>query len=667
MSHQRELFSMQSQSQSSSSSSSSSSGLWGAAANTQAQNDPMELANANAAPTLAEIEGGAVLDQGHTGPAVAWVQGALNRLGYPVAQSGTFGSMTIGLLRQFQQTNKVAATGQVGPTTLSRLQAAVEASVSIDELAQLAPGVDRATLVEYLPHLNAAMLQHGITSDARKAAFLAQLGHESDGFHTLEEYASGSAYEGRSDLGNVFAGDGRRFKGRGPIQITGRYNYKQYGEKLGVDLIANPELAATPELGFQIAGQYWADHGLNELADSGHFDTITSRINGGQNGRTDRRRRWGQAQDVLAQSAGKPKVSMPETLTQTPSPAPALASGQTLFASHNSTPGTTGPAATGDAQSTSSPQLTALCSLIGKDDATMARSAAARFAAERRAQLGMANDSLTRAAGEVWQAADDMVHAQAALQEGRARDAQEAAHKAANALRALRDEGLVDAAAVDPAVARAGRIWTQANALSQQNAETNGQAHSGYAVWTTGRPGGRGGVTSRELNRNGDWDQNNWLSHHSDRSSSWAANNIRNGKNQDLQAYDFTFERQNARGEGIAGSAQGLELISPWDAKVHDVNPHFYGSGGYGKFIALEDLETGLRFEVHHLDSVADVRRGETLDGGDVIGTQGASGSSRYDYATHVDIVGTPEAVEQFVRANQSGRFKSNKKRGGAV
>lgn len=623
-------------------------GLWGASATEQAQGDAGDPQQDNAAPTLAEVDAGAVIEEGQQGPAVGWVQGALTRLGYPVAQTGTFGGMTIDLLRQFQTTNRVQATGKVGPTTLAQLRAAVDASVSIDELMELAPGPDRTTLVEYLPHLNAAMLEHGITSDARKAAFLAQLGHESDGFNTLEEYASGAAYEGRTDLGNVFAGDGRRFKGRGPIQVTGRYNYKKYGEKLGVDLIADPEQAATPEVGFRIAGQYWADHGLNELADEGRFDTITQRINGGQNGRTDRRRRHGQAQAVLARGGDQPKVTVPEGLQgeQASGPAPA------------------GPAQA--PTDTGAAELIQICELVGRDDATGAKERAARFAAERRAALGMANDRLTLAAGRIWTAADRMVRAALALDGRDAKAAQDAAHESAETLRSLRDEGLVPAEAVEPAIARAGRIWTQADTLGQQSTETNGQAHAGYTVWTTGRPGGSGAVTSRELNRDGAWDSNSWLDHHSDRSDSWAAGNIRNDKNQDLQAYDFTFERQNARGEGIAGSAQGLELISPWDARVHDVNASFAQSGGYGKFIALEDLQTGLRFEVHHLDTVADVRRGGTLDGGDVIGTQGASGRGRYDFATHVDIVGTAESVEQFVRANQTGRFRSTKKNGGA-
>ena len=68
----------------------------------------------------------------------------------------------------------------------------------------------------------------------------------------MEEIASGSAYEGRSDLGNTQPGDGVRFKGRGYVQITGRTNYQKYSSILGFDLTGNPELVENPEIAVQI-------------------------------------------------------------------------------------------------------------------------------------------------------------------------------------------------------------------------------------------------------------------------------------------------------------------------------------------------------------------------------------------------------------------------------
>lgn len=81
--------------------------------------------------------------------------------------------------------------------------------------------------------------------EANKAAYvLATAHHESDAWRTLQEYASGAAYEGRKDLGNTVAGDGVRFKGRGLVQITGRKNYADWGTRLKLPLTAKPELAA---------------------------------------------------------------------------------------------------------------------------------------------------------------------------------------------------------------------------------------------------------------------------------------------------------------------------------------------------------------------------------------------------------------------------------------
>ena len=70
----------------------------------------------------------------------------------------------------------------------------------------------------------------GITTALRAAHYIAQVAHETGQLQWLEELASGAQYEGRKDLGNVCKGDGKRFKGRGYLQTTGRANYRKYAE-----------------------------------------------------------------------------------------------------------------------------------------------------------------------------------------------------------------------------------------------------------------------------------------------------------------------------------------------------------------------------------------------------------------------------------------------------
>ena len=159
----------------------------------------------------------------------------------------------------------------------------------------------------FLPHLHAAMEEFEINTPLRQAAFLAQLAHESGEFRYMEEIwgptAAQKRYEPPSSLarrlGNTEPGDGFRYKGRGPIQVTGRDNYRRYGGLLGLDLEAEPEQAATPAVGFRIAGLYWQKNGLNELADKEWFKTITKRINGGTNGLEERRRYYERARTAL--------------------------------------------------------------------------------------------------------------------------------------------------------------------------------------------------------------------------------------------------------------------------------------------------------------------------------------------------------------------------------
>lgn len=157
------------------------------------------------------------------------------------------------------------------------------------------------TIARFVDPLNAAMDEYGISENVqRETCFLAQVAHESGGFRYSKELASGDAYEGRKDLGNTEAGDGRLFKGRGILQVTGRSNYERVGAALGVDLIADPSALESPELACRSAAYWWKDRGLNELADRNDFLKITKRINGGVNGWADRQALLERAKERLA-------------------------------------------------------------------------------------------------------------------------------------------------------------------------------------------------------------------------------------------------------------------------------------------------------------------------------------------------------------------------------
>ncbi|HEX5923926.1 MAG TPA: hypothetical protein VFY45_08845 [Baekduia sp.] len=151
-------------------------------------------------------------------------------------------------------------------------------------LAFHSAGVQRGISDAEAPLAARAMLEHRIASQPRATMFLAQVLHESGGLHFFEEIASGAKYEGRPDLGNTHPGDGVRYKGRGPIQLTGRANYRSFGRLLNLPLEAHPELAKRHDVGWRIAAAYWVARGCNPLADANQFIAVTRKINGGTNG-----------------------------------------------------------------------------------------------------------------------------------------------------------------------------------------------------------------------------------------------------------------------------------------------------------------------------------------------------------------------------------------------
>jgi putative chitinase len=154
------------------------------------------------------------------------------------------------------------------------------------------------------PVLASTLENYSINTRLRIAHFLGQTCHEAAGYRTTEEFASGQAYEGRTDLGNVKKGDGRRYKGRGLIQLTGRANYRDVGKELGVDLEGNPLVAADPQLSLRIACEYWERRKINPDCDRDNIITVTKKINGGLNGLDDRRHYTAKAKAALARIEG---------------------------------------------------------------------------------------------------------------------------------------------------------------------------------------------------------------------------------------------------------------------------------------------------------------------------------------------------------------------------
>jgi putative chitinase len=182
--------------------------------------------------------------------------------------------------------------------------------------------------LKWLDPINQTLKKYALDSNRRIAAFIGQCQHESGNFKFVKENLNYSAeslmktwpsrfpdldtanqyahnqekiankvYAGR--MGNTEDGDGFKYIGRGVIQITGKDNYKNCGEALGLDLLDNPDLISEPTGAVLSAGWFWNKHGLNILADAQDYTNMTKRINGGILGLDDRVMKINKVLDVL--------------------------------------------------------------------------------------------------------------------------------------------------------------------------------------------------------------------------------------------------------------------------------------------------------------------------------------------------------------------------------
>ena len=184
--------------------------------------------------------------------------------------------------------------GRVDPNgrMIQDLAKGFEGELNLSVLQGIMPAANGAKVELYLPYLLTKMEDREIDTPLRQAHFLAQIGHESGALRYNEELASGAAYEDRRDLGNTEDGDGRRFKGRGLIQLTGRANYRDYGESIDIDLTVDEnwlKVARDPALAVDAACWFWETRKLNQLADDDDVVAMTRCVNGGTNGLADRK------------------------------------------------------------------------------------------------------------------------------------------------------------------------------------------------------------------------------------------------------------------------------------------------------------------------------------------------------------------------------------------
>lgn len=186
----------------------------------------------------------------------------------------------------------------------------VDMMYKISSLTKRKYGNTPQTLAEiFVPYMNKYFIEFGIDSPIKVCHYLAQVLHESGSLRYTEELASGKAYEGRKDLGNVMKGDGVKYKGRGLIQLTGRKNYQRYKNFCGYDVINKPQLLSMPlgatrsscwfftkGCGRNLCGYAVADDGTNTEQ---ILRSITKVINGGYNGLDSRRQFLERAKNVL--------------------------------------------------------------------------------------------------------------------------------------------------------------------------------------------------------------------------------------------------------------------------------------------------------------------------------------------------------------------------------
>jgi peptidoglycan L-alanyl-D-glutamate endopeptidase CwlK len=250
-----------------------------------------------------------VLKIGSSGPEVAALQAALARHGFdPGGADGNFGPGTESAVKAFQSQAGLAADGVVGPQTAAALGlteippvSSMLPDVTVEIVSRMCPGAPAANIATHLPRVLNALVPRQLADRHMVLMALGTVRAETGRFAPISEGVSRfntapggpdfGLYDGLASLGNTEAGDGARFKGRGFVQLTGRANYQNFGEAIGLgnQLIENPELANDPETAGALLAGFLKHHEsqIRAALDTGDLALARKLVNGGSHGLAD--------------------------------------------------------------------------------------------------------------------------------------------------------------------------------------------------------------------------------------------------------------------------------------------------------------------------------------------------------------------------------------------
>jgi peptidoglycan L-alanyl-D-glutamate endopeptidase CwlK len=247
-----------------------------------------------------------VLRRGSHGPSVELLQQRLKAAGFPPGRiDGSFGRATEAALTAFQRSHGLLADGVAGPVTWNRLAGLGEGRVGdlsdrvdVAFVAELFPYTPIPPIRRHLPAVLAGLRAARLVDKPMLLMALATIRAESEGFAPIAEEVSRfntspdgaefDLYDHRHDLGNLGPPHGRLFRGRGFVQLTGRDNYRRYGEAIGLGhrLVSEPDRALEPGIAGRLLAAFLADRErpIKEALLEGDLARARRLVNGGRHG-----------------------------------------------------------------------------------------------------------------------------------------------------------------------------------------------------------------------------------------------------------------------------------------------------------------------------------------------------------------------------------------------